>query len=114
MCGEGGLNSKGYAMGKDGKGQGCPSGKKRFGTPTEPSWGRSLLHGQDMCRTQEHQSSIEQFWRLVAVGGWRLAVGDGWRLAVGGWWWVAVGGGWRLAVGGWWSLELSLTKKKSS
>ena len=57
----------------------------------EPSRGRSLRHGQDMGKTQNHRSSIEQW----------LAVGGGWRLvAVGGWWLVAVGDWWRLVVGG--------------
>ena len=67
----------------------------------ERSRGRSLPHGQDMGRTQNHRNSTEQWladgggWRLVAVGGWRL---------------VAVGG-WRLALGGWWSLGAVLNKK---
>ena len=62
----------------------------------ERSRGRSLFHGQDMGKTQNHRSGIE------LVGGW-------WRLvAVGGGWWrlVAVGGGWRFAVGGPWGLYL--------
>ena len=36
--------------------------------------GRSLLHAQDMGKTQDHRTFIEQ----------RLAVGGGWQLAVGG------------------------------
>ena len=86
----------------------------------ELSQGHSLLHGQDMGKTQNRRNSVEQWlavgrWWLVAVGGWRLAVGGGgggWRLVVvGGWqlvavavvggWVAAVGGGWRLAVSGW-------------
>ena len=49
---------------------------------SEPSQGRSLLHGQDMGKTQDHRSIIEQ---LLAVGsGWWLVAVSGWRLAVGG------------------------------
>ena len=48
------------------------------------SRGRSLLHGQDMGKTQDRRPSIEQW--LAVGGGWRLAVGGGWRLAVGGPW----------------------------
>ena len=67
--------------------------KKGFITPTATNvQGRSLLHGQDMGKTQYHRSSIEQ---CLAVGGWQV---------------VAVGGGWRLAVDGPWGL--SLTKKR--
>ena len=41
----------------------------------------SLLHGQDMGKTQNHRWSIEQ---RLAVGGWRLAAGGGWqRMSVG-------------------------------
>ena len=39
------------------------------------SRGRSLLHGQDMGRAQDHRSGIEQ------CGGWRLAVGGPWGLS---------------------------------
>ena len=57
----------------------------------ERSWGRSLLHDQDMGKTQSHRNSIEQC----------SAVGGGWPLAISGWWRLAVGGSWRLvAVGG--------------
>ena len=56
----------------------------------ERSRGRSLLHGQDIGKTQDHRKSIEQ---LQMVGGWRLAVGGSRRL-------VAVGSGQPLAVGG--------------
>ena len=51
----------------------------------EGSQGRSLLHGQDIGKTQNHRNSVEQ--------------------------WLAVGGGWQLAVGGWWSLGAMLNKK---
>ena len=42
------------------------------------SRGRSLLHGQDMGKTQDHRSVVEQ-WLAVSGGrgGWRLAVGGG-------------------------------------
>ena len=62
-------------------------GGGRKANRNERSRGRSLLHGQDMGKTQDHRNGIEQW----------LAVGSGWRLA-------AVGG-WQLAVGGWWSLR---------
>ena len=66
----------------------------------EPPRGGSLLHVQDMGKTQDHKSIIEQQWRLAAVAGW-------WRLAVGGWWRLVFGGGGRLAVvGGWWRLAV--------
>ena len=48
--------------------------------------GRSLLHGQDMGKTQDHRNHIER--------------------------WLAVGGWWRLAVGGWRSMGAVLNKKK--
>ena len=50
----------------------------------ERSRGRSVLHGQDMGKTQNHRNSIEQY--LAVDGNWRLADGGGWRLAVGGGW----------------------------
>ena len=62
----------------------------------EPAWRRSLLHGQDMGKTQYHRSIIEQW---LAVGGWWWLAVCGRRLAVGGWWLVVVSG-WRLAVAG--------------
>ena len=64
---------------------------------SERSRGRSLLHGQDMGKTQDHRNSVERW--VAAVGGWRL---------------VAVGGGWRLAVGGPWGLSFRavLNEKK--
>ena len=40
----------------------------------------SLLHGQDMGRTQNHRNGVEQ--RRLAVGGWRLAVGGPWGLSL--------------------------------
>ena len=46
----------------------------------ERSRGRSLLHGHDMGKTQDHRNSVEQWWAVG--GGWRLAVGGCWRLAV--------------------------------
>ena len=55
-------------------------GGARNANRNKRSLGCSLLHVQDMGKTQNHRNSIEQ----------RLAVGGGWRLA---------------AVGGWWSLE---------
>ena len=65
----------------------------------ERSQGRSLLHGQEMGKTQNRRNSIEQLlavgggWRLVAVGGWQL-------VAVGGWQLVAVGGSHLVVLGG--------------
>ena len=46
-----------------------------------------LLHGQDMDKTQDCRSGIEQWlavggWRRLAVGGWRLAVGGPWGLSL--------------------------------
>ena len=47
----------------------------------ERSRERSLLHGQDMGKTQNHRQSTEQWlavdggWRWLAVGGWRLGGG---------------------------------------
>ena len=86
------------------KGQKKKEARVRKAIRTECSRGRSLLHGQDMGKTQDHRNrkSVEQRLavggRRSAAGGWRrLAVGGGWRL-------VAVGGWWRLAVWGWWSL----------
>ena len=88
--------------------------KKRGRTANrnEASRQRSLLHGQDLDKTQDHKTTVKQRlavgggWWLVAVGGWRWAVGGGWRwLEVGGWWLVAVTG-WQLAVkgGGRWAV----------
>ena len=64
-------------------------GEKRVhnANENERSRGRSLLHGQDMDKTQHHRGSIAAVAVAVAVGG--LAVGrlvavSGWRLAVGG------------------------------
>ena len=39
----------------------------------------SLLRGQDMGKIY---TTVNNGWRLVAVGGWRLAVGGWWQLAV--------------------------------
>ena len=69
---------------------GCPSGDKRGArnaNRNQRSWGRSLLHGRDMDKTQDHRNGVGQW---VAVGGgWRLAAVGGWRLAVVGGWWRA-------------------------
>ena len=43
------------------------------------SQGCSLLHGQDMGKTQTTETVLNNGWRLAAGGGWRLAVG-GWGL----------------------------------
>ena len=49
----------------------------------ERSRERSLLHGQDTGKTQDHGSSVEE--GLAVGGGWRrLAAVDGWQLAVDG------------------------------
>ena len=49
----------------------------------EPSQGRSLLHGHDKDKTQDHRSIVEKWW--LAVGGcWGLVTVCGWRLAVRG------------------------------
>ena len=54
--------------------QGCPKGgRKKEGQQQRTFTGTSLLHGQDMGKTQNHRNSIEQ-WRAVG-GGWPLAVG---------------------------------------
>ena len=99
---------------------GCPSGEKgdlqRQQKSGDASWRRSLLHGQDRDKTQDHRSSIEQWlavgggWWLVAVGGERwVTVGGWWLVVVGGWRW-ALGSGGQLAVGigRWWSLRAVL------
>ena len=86
--------------------QGCRDKKSLcYANRNEHSWGRSLLHGQHMGKTQDHRSGIGS-WRRLALGGW-------WQLAaVGAWRLVTAGGGWQLAVGGPWGLSLRpLTKK---
>ena len=84
-------------------------GKKRVrnANRNEPSRERSLLHDQDMDKTQDHRTTVKQRsavgggWWLVAVGGWRLAAGDSWR-------WAVAGGWRRLVVGGdWWLVAIS-------
>ena len=82
-------------------GQGCPYGGEGGcdANRNECSRGRSLLHGQVLDTTQDHRTTIEQWW-AVGVGWWLVAAGGG-RWAVGGWWWRAAGGWWLVAVGGW-------------
>ena len=64
----------------------------------KPSQGPSLLHGQDMGKTQDHRTIIQQ-WLAVGGGWWLVAVGDWWQLAVGGWCRLAVGA-WQLVASG--------------
>ena len=61
----------------------------------ECSRGRSLLHRQDMGKTQNHKNSIEL--RLAAAGGWQLVAGGWWLVVVGGWRLGAIGGPWGLS-----------------
>ena len=58
------------------KGGGGGRKRVRDTNKIERSRGRSLVHGQDMGKTQDHRSTVE---RWLTVGGWR-------RLAVGSWW----------------------------
>ena len=73
---------------RQGVGWGAGPSYRNAHTEDERSRGRSLLHGQDTGKTQNHRNSIEQWlavgggWRLAAVGGWRLVAVGGWRLVV--------------------------------
>ena len=48
----------------------------------ERSRGRSLLHGQDMGKTQDHRKNIKQWLAAEWVGQGRVRVGQG-RVRVG-------------------------------
>ena len=43
--------------------------KKKRKELITPSQGRSLLHGQDMGKTQTTETALNNGWRLAAVGG---------------------------------------------
>ena len=75
----------GQAAGELGAGlavrRGAKQGQKK-GPQHQRKWGRSLLHGHDMGKTQNHRNGLAEW---LAVSGW-------WRLAVGGWRLVVIGG----------------------
>ena len=50
--------------------EGVSEKRARNANRNEPSRGRSLLHGQDMGKAQDHRSNSEQ-WLAIGGGWWQ-------------------------------------------